>query len=266
MIQKDKYEPLKQEIVVKTEEIISLKTQLHHLKTYTTLGVISLLMISSIAVLYLNKQVTEEMTSRLLIEKQLENSNLASKQLEKVIVQKDKKYQELVSDSSLVYVSKEDLLNDLTKYYPDVSTKTKIAILETILSESEKYGMNPLILYSMCHTESSFRHWLEHEPVMITQDNKKIKIRAVGLMGVVWEIHKDDIKNIVGTRGDLFDPVNNIKAGAYILAKYREMPLLKGSKSSIESALLRYYGGNFQSYVSRVQSKILQITTNAILG
>lgn len=258
MLHKDKCEPLKQEVFLKTEEIISLKTELHHLKTYTVLGVVSLLVSSALVISYLNKQNTEEKTSRLITEKLLENANLASTQLKKVIAQKDKKYQELVNDSSLIYVSKEDLLNDLTKYYPDLSTKTKIAILETILSESEKYGMNPLILYSMCYTESSFRHWLEHAPTMITQENKKVKIRAVGLMGVVWEWWGNKLKDagIAETRDDLFDPVTNIKAGAFVYNELYHMEMHKSAKYKDESALLRYFGGDYISYVQKIDAKI----------
>jgi len=167
-------------------------------------------------------------------------------------------YRDVMENSSLVYVSKIELLEDLQKNYPEVSMKTKLLILETIISESEKYGMNPLILYSMCYVESSFRHWLEHETATIQKNGKPHKVKAVGLTGVIFEIHKEDLieANIIEKRGDLFFPDVNIKAGAFILNKYTNMDKLKGAKTQTESGLLRYYGGNFVSYTDKIKFKI----------
>jgi len=186
-------------------------------------------------------------------------------ELASLSIQSDKEIQllrkdiyDLQSNSSLVYVSKLDLLEDLQKNYPEVSMKVKLQILETVISESEKYNMNPLILYSMIYVESSFRHWLEHDPTTINKNGKQIKIRAVGLTGVVWEWWGEKLiaAGIIETRGDLFDPVANIKAGAFVYNEMYHQEMHKSAKYKDESALLRYFGGDYISYLNKIDAKI----------
>lgn len=248
----------KKENQEKSEEISKLKASLYKFKSYTSyiavLVVVGAIVITSVA----DHQWSKERT-------QLENTTKAYKEtytrlreIETRLREIEKEYSIISSNGSLVYVGKEDLLNDLTTHYPDVSTKTKVAILETILSEAEKYNINPLILYSLVFVESSFRHWLEHDLTTITKNNKQQKIRAVGLTGVVWEWWGDKLKDagIAQTRGDLFDPVTNIKAGAFVYNEMYHMEMHKSANYKDESALLRYFGGDFVSYIGRIDAKI----------
>lgn len=197
---------------------------------------------------------------------QLENTSKALKETSTKLQELEKEYNIVTSSGSIVYVGKEDLLNDLMTHYPDVSTKTKISILETIISEAEKYNMNPLILYSIVYTESTFRHWLEHDSVNIQKNGKPVKIRAVGLTGVVFEWWGDKLKDagIAETRGDLFDPVTNIKACAFIYNEMYHMEMHKSARYKDESALLRYFGGDYISYVQRIDAKIAQFVRPAL--
>lgn len=168
---------------------------------------------------------------------------------------------ELLKSKSFVSVTETAIMQDLKDNYPELSMKTKVKIIKAIMEESARYSINPLLLYAVCHVESSFRPWLEHELRVITVNGKQIKARCVGLMGISWENHKDLLRTsgIVESRGDLFDPVNNIKAGALILNEYFQMDMLKGAKTKDESALLRYFGGNFPVYVQRVEAKMFDV-------
>lgn len=232
-------------------EINKLKQFIHKLKLNTVYTAGVLTVVGVLVITLADYQWSKERT-------QLYNMTKAYKETSTKLQELEKEYNIISSSGSLVYVGKEDLLNDLMTHYPDVSTKTKVAILETILSESEKYNMNPLILYSLVYVESSFRHWLEHDLTTITKNNKQQKIRAVGLTGVVWEWWGDKLKDagIAETRGDLFDPVTNIKAGAFVYNEMYHMDMHKSANYKDESALLRYFGGDFVSYIGRIDAKI----------
>ena len=170
------------------QEIAKLKASLFRFKSYVSyiavLVVVGAVVVTAVADYQWSKERVELET----VTKKFKEISKAHKELEK-------EYNIISSSGSVVHVGKEDLLNDLATNYPDVSMKTKIAILETILSESEKYGMNPLILYSIAYTESTFRHWLEHETATIQKNGKPVKIKAVGLMGTVWEWHGEELKD-----------------------------------------------------------------------
>lgn len=241
----------KKENEERIQEIAKLKASSFRFKLYV-LYIAVLLVVGAVTVTSIaDHQWAKERT-------ELETITKKFKELSKTHTELEKEYNIISSNGSLVYVGKEDLLNDLATNYPDVSMKTKIAILETILSESEKYGMNPLILYSIAYTESTFRHWLEHETATIQKNGKPVKIKAVGLMGVVWEWHGEELKEagIAEIRGDLFDPVTNIRAGAFIYNKMYHMEMHKSAKYKDESALLRYFGGDNISYVQKIDAKI----------
>lgn len=244
-----------------TEEMISLKKQLEEkakeasLARHNSRNVMKMVIVIVLALLVVTGTYIHRSN---YWESNFNDRTSKIEQLSKANKKLEGELNSLSSSGSLVYVAKEDLLNDLLNNYPDVSTKTKILILETILSESEKYNINPLILYSLVFVESSFRHWLEHSEAIINKGDKKIKIRAVGLTGVVWEWWGEKLKDagIVETRGDLFDPVTNIKAGAFVYNQMYQMEMHKSAKYKDESALLRYFGGDYISYIQRIDAKI----------
>lgn len=243
----------------RAHEILRLKNAYRKFKVYTLYTLLVTIIGGAFIVTIADYQWSRERT-------QLENTSKALKETSVRLQEIEKEYNIVTSSGSIVYVGKEDLLNDLMTHYPDVSTKTKITILETIISEAEKYNMNPLILYSIVYTESTFRYWLEHDLTTIIKNGKPQKIRAVGLMGTVWEWWGDKLKDagIAETRGDLFDPITNIKAGAFIYNEMYHMEMHKSARYKDESALLRYFGGDYISYVQRIDAKIAQFVRPAL--
>lgn len=153
---------------------------------------------------------------------------------------------------------------DLYTNYPALSSDIKHQIMDSILEESQKYNINPIILYAILHTESSFLYWKEHKPINIWKDGKKQQIKAVGLGGIVWEWWGDALraKNICETRADLFIPEKNIAATAYIYNTLLTMPLHKKAKNINESAMLRYFGGYYPEYPLKIVEKIEKVLKN----
>jgi soluble lytic murein transglycosylase-like protein len=164
---------------------------------------------------------------------------------------------ELQLHSSLVSLTKEDLAEDLKKY-PHLSTRAREQILVAILEAAEEFQVSPIVLYGILQTESSFQSWVKHNETTILKNNVSIKVRAIGLGGILWEWHGEDLKanGIAETKADLYDPVVNIRGTAYIFSRMKDMPMKNGAKSARESALLRYFGGNYQDYITRVYNNI----------
>lgn len=143
-----------------------------------------------------------------------------------------------------------------------ISKATKELIFNNVMANSKKYGISPLIVTSLISVESSFMFWIGHKQCSVTLDNgKKAKIRAVGLGGVVWEFWGSKLiqNGIAKTRSDLYKPEVNIEAICYILTELKKQPLKKGAKTATESALLRYFGGNYQTYITRIAKKMFDI-------
>jgi hypothetical protein len=161
---------------------------------------------------------------------------------------------------SLVTLTEDDLRNDLDKY-SYISKRVKEDILEAIVDSAEEFGVSPIILYGILQTESSMRPWIQHSEVTIIKDKVSIKVRAIGLGGIVWEWWGNDLisAGIAEVKSDLYDPAVNVRAVAYIFSLMKEMPLKGTAKNARESALLRYFGGNYPSYITKVYTNIGQI-------
>lgn len=190
---------------------------------------------------------------------QIEENN----KLKTIISTRDNRIAEMKSwkdQKSFVMVNRA-LLEQNLKWYPKLSSTNRKIILDTIISESTKYNINPIILYSLLHVESSMRFWIQHTPVKVTINKRKRTVQAVGLGGVVWEWWHKQLKeaNIAEVRSDLFNPETNIKAAAFILNEFSKRGKLKGTKSKDESMLRRYFGGNFKSYSDKIDKKVMSI-------
>ena len=208
---------------------------------------------------YLNKSRSD--FNKLIINN--DNISILNKNLETEIVIKDKRIDEMKSwkeQKSFVMINR-NLLEINLKAYSKLSSVNQKIIIDTVLSESAKFNINPIILYSLLHVESSMRFWVEHNSIKVKINEKMISVRAVGLGGVVWEWWGDKLKKakIAEVRSDLFNPEVNIKAAAFILNEYSKMKMLKGTKSKDESMLRRYFGGNFKSYSERIDKKVMSI-------
>jgi len=165
--------------------------------------------------------------------------------------------------SVLVSITKEDIASNLVTNYPHISESNRVVILETVFSVSDRYAISPLVLYSIIAVESSFRWWLEHDlaTVQSTETNKPVKTRAIGLGGIIFEIWGKELKeaNIIATKSDLFNIVNNINAIGYIYSKLKAMPLHAKANNAIESGLIRYFGGGYVSYFEKIDREVVKL-------
>lgn len=153
----------------------------------------------------------------------------------------------------IVAITIDDLYNDLATY-DHLSSAHRTAILTTIAEVSRKYDINPIILYSLIHVESTFRWWLIH-------GSDKDKDRACGLGGIRYGIWGDQLKfeGIIETKSDLYLIEPNIRAIGYVYNHNRQLELKSGSSHSDMSALIRYFGGNYKEYFKRIDDKIISI-------
>jgi hypothetical protein len=101
--------------------------------------------------------------------------------------------------------------------------------------------------------------WIKHAPVYVRDHNhKKVKTRAIGLGGIVYEIHGPALEKagIIECKSDLYNPIKNVKSAYHIYLQYLKMPIVKISQNKYESAMLRYYGlNNRKTYSKLIQNK-----------
>ena len=191
------------------------------------------------------------------------------KEKDEQIKEKDEQLKTLnnkISENSFIIINKDSLLFDMSKRFTSFSEKTIKIIVDTIIEESEKYKINPVVLYSLGIVESSHRYWIEHDKVTLfipNEDGKKEKIntQAVGWGGVIWEWHHKLLKEkgIADSRSDLFYPDVNIRATAAIYNMYYNMPLKEGVKNPNISAQRRYFGGNHKEYSDRIDKQVVAL-------
>ena len=167
---------------------------------------------------------------------------------------------ERIPDNTVVHLDTTDIMIDL-ETYPHLSPKHRDRILSTIVKASTQYNINPLILYSIIYTESSFRWWLIHD-IPKTKD----KDQAIGLGGIRYSIWGDQLKSagILDVKSDLFDIEPNILSIGFIYDYYRKQPLLPGATSADMSAMLRYFGGNHKEYFTRIDDKVSALVKSKI--
>jgi len=213
-----------------------------------------------------------------------ENSKLLNKEIISLIAENAsleegneelKKDIKKMRDNSFIIINKKTLISDMKKRFPQFSDKVSKIIVDTVMEESDKYDINPIILYALGIVESTHRYWIEHAKIniLVYQNNgsgkkekKQISTHAVGWGGVVWEYHEEMLKEkgIAEKRYDLFDPAVNIRATAAIYNKYRNLPLKKGTSHKDISAQRRYFGGNFKSYSDKIKLQIVEIMTSEL--
>lgn len=162
----------------------------------------------------------------------------------------------------IVNLTIKDLYNDLSTRYSHISSTHRHEIMEAIAYVSDKHNISPLVIYCLISVESSFRWWIQH-PLATVQDynKKKVKTRAVGLGGVIYEIWgKELVSNkVIETKSDLYTIKGNIHSIGYIYSKLKAMPLHPKAKNSIESGLIRYFGGGYKSYFNKIDKEIAQL-------
>ena len=162
---------------------------------------------------------------------------------------------EVIPKDTVLHISLDDIYNDL-KSYSHLSSKHSDLVITTIAQVSDKYQINPLILYSLIHAESSFRWWLIHD-IPKTKD----KDPAIGLGGIRYSIWGEQLKEagVLEVKADLFDIVPNINAIGFIYDHYRKQALHPKATHPDMSALLRYFGGGYLSYFQRIDDKVTSL-------
>lgn len=107
-----------------------------------------------------------------------------------------------------------------------------------VLEAGALFGVDPLVVASILVRES--------------RANASAKSRSnIGLMQVNWKAHASNLPKAfpgIRTVTDLFDPRNNILAGAWIFSCYH-----KSSGGDLSKSLRKYVGGS-SSYVDKVLS------------
>lgn len=162
----------------------------------------------------------------------------------------------------LMYLTVDDLEKDLHRNYSYISPTQRKVILDAIVLTSKKYNIDPLILYSICAVESSFRFWLVHDKIKVLDyRNKPVETHAIGLGGIVYEIWEPQLieAGIVATRSDLYNPTVNIQAIGLIYSELYKLPLKDKAYHPAQSALIRYFGGNYQTYFKKIDDVIVQL-------
>lgn len=179
--------------------------------------------------------------------------------------QEDKLICEEKQKDTYVSLTKYDLEVDIKKY-TQISNRVKKEIVSEIIDVSKKYDINPLIIYGLIHAESSMKYWINHKEVYVTISGKKQKVKAIGLGGIVWEWWGNQLvkEGIAEVRSDLYDPTINIRATAFVYNKLLDMKMHKSAKNKDESAMLRYFGGDYISYVNRINTKIGTIVSHKL--
>jgi len=215
---------------------------------------------------YLNKSQSEfEIIKKELKKREIKltNVSLEKEQLEKRILTLNTKIKNINSwkDKKSFILINRSLLEANLKLYTKLSPRIQKIIIENVIETARKYNINPLIVYSLLHVESTMRFQIEHSRVLITIKGKKKYVRAVGLGGIVWEWWGEALKKegIAQTRSDLFLPDVNIKAVGFVLNEMYKKPTLKGCKSKDESMLRRFFGGNFKNYSDKIDAKVMSI-------
>ena len=108
-----------------------------------------------------------------------------------------------------------------------------------VLEAGQLFGIDPLLVASILVRES--------------RANASARNRSsIGLMQVNWKAHAKNLPRAfpsIRTVKDLFDPRNNILAGAWIFSCYH-----KSSGGDVSKSLKKYLGSGGTKYIERVMS------------
>jgi soluble lytic murein transglycosylase-like protein len=122
----------------------------------------------------------------------------------------------------------------IMKLRPQLDPTIAKEINTAIIKYSREFRLPPTFVLHLMKRESNF------------DTLAKSKAGAVGLMQVMPKAHKDKMKKIGITNGDLYHIDNNVRLGCWILREYFN------KTGSIEKALKRYVGGNHATYANDI--------------
>jgi len=156
----------------------------------------------------------------------------------------------------ILNITYSNLAQDLIANYNFLSKNQQVQILQAIKKASEKYSINPLVIYSLISVESSFRFWIKSPTRLVNgYDGKKHYDRAVGLCSIIFSIWGNNLRKakILTTKTELYQIEPNIMAGSFILKT-----LIKRNKGNIIKGLEAYFGKSAYAkiYQHKIRAKI----------
>lgn len=165
-----------------------------------------------------------------------------------------------IKDTKGLNIDYKVLEKDLQRF--NISQTDKNEIIESIKETSGIFNINPLILYAIIETESSFNKNALHSEINIKGETT----RAIGLGGIVYEIWGNKLKRagIIKQKSDLNNIRENILSIGFVFNEFLNMDNIKGFKYQEQSALGRYFGNFSKSYVAKIEKKIYNLVQNEI--
>lgn len=122
-------------------------------------------------------------------------------------------------------------------------------IAESILSVEEKYSIPRLVMLALVEVESGYNYAAVSDAgaIGLTQVHKTTWMDQTNPENLVK-------LGVIKKNSDLYDPVKNIKAGAFILNRYYTQA--KNTDAPMRQALTRYYGGTNNDHYAKVCQRI----------
>jgi soluble lytic murein transglycosylase-like protein len=114
---------------------------------------------------------------------------------------------------------------------PRIDSSLLSKINTAILKYADMYDLPPELVVFVMKRESNFN------------PRAKSRVGAIGLMQVFPKWHKNKMKEMGITYGQVYDIDNNVRLGCWILREYLDL------HNSIDKALTRYVGGKHPTYV-----------------
>lgn len=152
------------------------------------------------------------------------------KELKQTIAEKD----DLAEQLTTLTKGNKNIVPIINKLRPQLDNKIVEEIAGSIIKYSREYRLPPEFITYLIKRESGFN-------VLAVS-----KAGAVGLMQIMPSAHKDKIKKMGITNGDIYHIDNNIRLGCWILREYYN------DTGSIEKALTKYVGGNHNGYINDI--------------
>ena len=149
--------------------------------------------------------------------------------------------------------SKELFKAYIMRMNPKVFDTLATVITRAIFKASGEYDIHPVYLLALMKIESTFSYNAHSgEAIGLTQINPRI-----------WVYSEDNHHNlieagVIESDRDLYHPVKNTMAGAYILREYIDQGKAKGEGNPLMYALTRYLGGSKNKHYDRFIAAIGQ--------
>lgn len=133
-------------------------------------------------------------------------------------------------------------------------------IIDAVFEASKKYDIPPIVLFALVQVESDFDY------------TSVSKTGAIGLTQIsqVWLDPTNDkslIKHgVVKSKKDLYDPLNNIMAGGYILRHYVDEGIKRKESNPIRYGVTRYLGGYKNDHYNNLITGIWEYYVHTLLA